>query len=238
MLKILISIFSWASAIIISVVMYFVMLFTTILFLPFDKNRKIAHIQATWWAEGISAAIPWHVDVSGLENIRNDKAYVIIANHKSMADIFIMYKIRTQFKWVSKESVFKTPFVGWMMSLCKYIKLSRGKFSSIKKTYREASGWLKKGISVIFFPEGTRSESPEMKDFQNGPFKIAIKEKAPVLPVCIKGTQHLLRKGSWLCELNTRCSIKVLPPIDTAQFGPGDFEHLKDMAYARISEVS
>lgn len=91
-----------------------------------------------------------------------------------------------QFKWVAKASLFKVPFIGWSLGLAKHIRLSRGNFSSIKKVYRQAASWLKEGMSVLFFPEGTRSANDEMGQFQNGAFKLAIKEKVPILPVAIE----------------------------------------------------
>jgi 1-acyl-sn-glycerol-3-phosphate acyltransferase len=236
-MKMIISIFIFIGATVISAGMWLIMFLTSLVLFPFDKDRRIAHIQAIWWAEGIMAIIPWKITVKGLENIQNDKAYVIVANHRSMMDILVMYKIRHQFKWVAKEELFKVPFMGWMMSICKYVELKRGKFSSIKRTYRTASDWLRRGISVIFFPEGTRSESDSMKDFQNGPFKIAIKEKMKILPICIEGTSNILQKGSWIMEPGVKCSLTVLPPIDTADFKPGDFERLRDITRSAIESV-
>ena len=202
---------------------------------PFDKKRKIAHSQCYWWADGIITLNPyWDLSVSGLKNIDRSKTYVIVSNHQSLADIIIMYKLKMQFKWVAKESLFKIPFIGWSLALAKHIKVSRGKLSSIKKVYREAAEWLKKGMSVLFFPEGTRSESGEMKDFMNGAFKLAIKERAPILPVLLEGTGNIIPKGTWVLKTKVPCSLKVFPPIDTAQFEPKDFEKLKNLVREKL----
>jgi 1-acyl-sn-glycerol-3-phosphate acyltransferase len=139
-----------------------------------------------------------------------------------------------QFKWVAKESLFDVPFIGWNMSLARHIKLERGKFSSIKKVYREAAHWLRSGMSVLFFPEGTRSETDDMKDFQNGAFKLAIKERVPILPMSIEGTGDAIPKGSWLFKTKVAGTIKVLPPIDTSRFGPADFAELRDLTRSSI----
>ena len=175
--------------------------------------------------------------MSGLENIDKNKTYIIVANHQSMADIIIIYLIKTQFKWVAKESLFKVPFAGWCMSLAKHIKLERGDFGSIKKVYREAAHWLRGGMSVLFFPEGTRSEDGKIKDFQNGAFKLAIKEKVPVLPISIKGTGAAIPKGTWLFQTKIPVSIKVLPAINVSGLGPADFTKLRDMARQAIESA-
>jgi 1-acyl-sn-glycerol-3-phosphate acyltransferase len=146
-----------------------------------------------------------------------------------------MYKTKMQFKWVAKESLFRVPFVGWCLSLAKHVKLSRGKFASIKKVYRESARWLRDDMSVLFFPEGTRSKTSEMGEFQNGAFKLAIKEKKPILPISIEGTGNAIPKGGWILTTRTSCALKVLPPIDTAQFQAHDFARLKDVVHARLA---
>ncbi len=236
--QVLQSIIIWATGTILTVMLYLAMLFFTIVLYPWDKKRKVAHAQCFWWADAVIATNPyWKVAVSGLENIDPNRTYVIVANHQSLADIVITYKTRMQFKWVAKESLFSIPFIGWSLSLAKHIKLSRGKFASIKKVYREAAGWLRGGMSVLFFPEGTRSETSEMKDFQNGAFKLAIKEKVPVLPIAITGTGGAIPKGSWLFSIDVPASIKVLPAIETAGYGMADFAKLRDLARSRLESA-
>jgi len=233
--KAVVSIMVWGVGVMLTVLLYFVMLFVTILFYPFDRKRKIAHAQCFWWSDAVIALNPyWNLTVSGLENIDKNKTYVIVANHQSLADIIVMYQTKMQFKWVAKESLFAVPFVGWSLSLAKHIKLERGKFASIKKVYREAAHWLRNGMSVLFFPEGTRSETNEMRDFQNGAFKLAIKEKVPLLPIAIEGTGSAIPKGSWILTTKTPASLKVLPAIDTAGFSAADFSRLRDMARAAL----
>lgn len=139
-----------------------------------------------------------------------------------------------QFKWVAKESLFKVPFVGWNMSLAKHIKLERGSFSSIKKIYREAAGWLRSDMSVLFFPEGTRSETDEMKDFQNGAFKLAIKEKVPVLPILVEGTGDAIPKGSWRFKVKSPARLKVLPAVETSSYKAADFMLLRDQVRSML----
>ncbi len=228
--KVIPSLAIWAVAVALTVLVYLTMLLVIALF-PFDKMRKRAHAQCFWWARSIVTLNPyWNVIVSGLENIDKRKTYIIVANHQSLADIIIVYLTRMQFKWVAKESLFNVPFVGWCMSLAKHIKLERGDFGSIKKAYREAAHCLKAGMSVLFFPEGTRSDNGEIKDFQNGAFKLAIKEKIPVLPISIKGTGAAIPKGTWLFHTKMPVTIKVLPPIDVLVLAPADFARLRDMA--------
>jgi len=216
-------------------ILYLAMLFFTILLYPFDKQRKVAHAQCYWWSDILLCSNPyWKMKISGLENIDKKKTYVIVANHQSLADIIVLYQIRSQFKWVAKESLFGIPVLGWCMSLAKHIKLERGDFSSIKKIYREAAEWLRAGMSVLFFPEGTRSETGEVGEFQNGAFKLAIKEKRPILPIMINGTRDAIPKGGRQFSTKIFCTLRVFPAVETASLGPGDFDRLKDEIRSKI----
>jgi 1-acyl-sn-glycerol-3-phosphate acyltransferase len=231
------SIAIWAAGSIMTVVLFIVEFILTIILFPFDKKRKVTHAQCFWWADIVIGMNPfWDLDVSGLENIDKNRSYVVIANHQSLADIVVLYKTRMQFKWVAKESLFKVPFVGWCMSLTKHIKLTRGQFGSIKKVYKEAAKWLRKDVSVLFFPEGTRSDTDEMNKFQNGAFKLAIKEKKPILPISINGTRDAIPKGGWVFKTKVDAHVKVLPAIETSDLKPGDFAQLRDKVFAELEK--
>jgi len=237
--KICASIIIWFSGIILTIVLFLAVSFFTVILYPFDKKRKVAHAQCFWWSSAFIILNPyWSLAVKGLEHIDKRETYVIVANHQSLADIIVAYGTRMQFKWVAKESLFKVPLIGWCLSLTRHIKLTRGEFGSIKKVYRDAAQWLRKDISVFFFPEGTRSETNKMKEFQNGAFKLAIKEKRKVLPISIKWTRNAIRKGSWIFDANALCEITVLPPIETNGLRPGDFPQLRDAAHNSIEGVA
>jgi len=237
MKKIILSIIIWVVGSMLTIILYFAMAFFTVLLYPFDKKRQFVHAQCFWWSDLAIALNPyWKLTVSGLENIDKRRTYVIIANHQSLADIVLAYQLKMQFKWVAKKSLFKLPFVGWSMHLAKHIKLERGNFSSIKKVYKEAAYWLKSGISVLFFPEGTRSQTNEMGDFRNGAFKLAIKEKVPILPVIFEGTGTAIPKGSWVFTTKTSAKLRVLPAIETTGYKPADFAKLRDAARAVLEK--
>ena len=228
----------WVGSVLLTILLFLVVFVLTILLFPFDKKKKITHAQCFWWSDAIIGLNPyWSLKVSGLENIDHNKTYVIIANHQSMADIVVLYQTKMQFKWVAKASLFKVPFIGWCLGLIKHIKLERGDFSSIKEIYHQASRWLQKDMSVLFFPEGTRSSSNKMGEFQNGAFKFAIKEKKPILPICLKGTHAAIPKGSWIFKAKVKAQVTVLAPVSTDGYGPGDFVLLRDTVRSKIQEA-
>lgn len=238
-MNIIMSLMIWAGSVILTVTLFIVEVFLTILLFPFDRKKKILHAQCFWWSNAIIKLNPyWNLKVKGLENIDKKKTYVIVANHQSLADIVVLYKTHMQFKWVAKNSLFKVPFIGWCLSLTHHIRLSRGDFGSIKKVYREAAAWLRKDISVFFFPEGTRSKTGDMSTFQNGAFKLAIKENKQVLPISIRWTKSAIKKGSWVFDSKAVCELTVLSPIEISGFKAGDFGKLRDAAYDRLRNVN
>ncbi len=180
--------------------------------------------------------------MSGQENIRHGQTYVIVSNHMSLADILSLFHLNLQFKWMAKESLFKVPFLGWSMTCMGYIPLKRGNYGSIRDTYEKAKDWLKKGVSVVIFPEGTRSPSGTLSAFKNGAFKLALETQIPILPVAIFGNEKLLPKGKMNVGMNVHSYIRVLPAIETQGLEPEDFPKLRDQAHdmvkAEIENIS
>ncbi len=237
MLNILLSVFFWVSCVFLIALLYLVQLILLILCFPFDRQRKILHRQCFWWSNAVIGLSPyWKVKVSGLEHADPKRTYVIVANHQSLADIVVLYQIRRQFKWVAKESLFSIPFLGWCLGLCKHISLKRNDRNSIRDVYREAIGYIRSGMSVLFFPEGTRSETEELNPFQSGAFKLAISEKVPILPIAISGTRDAIPKGDWVMKSKVFCNLTVLEPVETAHLEHSDFSKLSETVRSRIAE--
>jgi 1-acyl-sn-glycerol-3-phosphate acyltransferase len=224
-MKTAVSIFIWIIGAFLAFSALLSCLFFAVALFPFDRQRRAVHAQFFWLSDLIIGLSPfWRLNISGLENADKAGTYVIISNHQSMADIIIMYKTRLQFKWVAKESLYKVPFVNVFLLL--------GRF------YKEAGEFLRNGMSLFFFPEGTRSRTGSLGKFQNGAFKMAIREKVPILPVFIEGSRNVLEKGSWRINAMATCGLRVLPPIDTDGMGRGDLARLKDMVHSRFEAIA
>ena len=89
-------------------------------------------------------------------------------------------------------------------------------------------------MSVVFFPEGTRSKTGKIGKFQNGAFKLAIQEKIPILPVLIEGTSEAIPRGSWLFKTKVSGKLTILPSIETKNLQPRDFLFLKDNVHKSL----
>src|SRR5947207_8744243 len=120
---------------------------------PFDRRRALLYRFTCFWASLYTWLNPaWRVRVEGRDRIRADTAYVMVANHQSLLDILVLFRLFVHFKWVSKIENFRVPCVGWNMSLNRYIKLRRGDKASAQLMLRECERTLAAGNSIMMFP--------------------------------------------------------------------------------------
>ncbi|MBI3306669.1 MAG: 1-acyl-sn-glycerol-3-phosphate acyltransferase [Candidatus Omnitrophica bacterium] len=195
-------------------------LFGLIVLTPFSlifdrRRRRLEHLVARWWARFIIVtSLVWRLKRGGTENIQPGKHYVIVANHQSILDILVVLAgLELQFKFLAKKELFSIPFLGWHMKNTGYIPLVRGNHESAKIAMNAAHRHLQNGMSVLFFPEGTRSLDGEIHDFKPGAFRLAQDENVEVLPVVIDGTGDALPKHSWYLEKTTEFRLFVGKPV-------------------------
>jgi 1-acyl-sn-glycerol-3-phosphate acyltransferase len=193
------------------------------------RPRKISeacHNVAILWSRTLFALGPaWTAEVRGRENLPPSRMpYVMVANHTSSADIWAFFLIGGQFRWVSKDAMFKIPLVGKAMKWAGYVPVSRGHRRSQLQALAASRRWLQEGIPMAFFPEGTRSEDGEVKEFKSGAFKLAQEENVPIVPIALRGTRDMLVKNSGFPR-KAHLDIEILPPVHAL---PG--EDQKDFA--------
>lgn len=177
----------------------------------------------------------WKFEIEGERPADIDhKPYVVVANHESQADPFLLSWLPFDMRWVAKEELFKPPFTGWAMRWGGDIPLRRGERGSVTEMMSECERALAGGISVMMFPEGTRSKDGNLLPFKDGAFGLAIKAGVPVLPVAIAGTREMRPKHSkWFGRAHA-CA-KMLEPIPTTGMGPEDLPTLRERARDSIS---
>jgi 1-acyl-sn-glycerol-3-phosphate acyltransferase len=163
------------------------------------------------------------------------RPYVVIANHESYADIFLISCFPWEMKWLSKDTVFRIPLMGWMMQMAGDIKLKRGNRDSALSAIAQCRDRLDKRVSVMIFPEGTRSKSHELLPFKDGAFKLAVESGSPLLPIAVSGTRYAMAKGTFQFQ-PARAIAMVLEPIATDGMTSADIPRLKEIAKARIEE--
>jgi 1-acyl-sn-glycerol-3-phosphate acyltransferase len=166
------------------------------------------------WANPI-----WRVEVVGRKKLPWNGPAVITANHLSILDILVLYGLFSPFKWVAKGELFRLPFVGWNMRLSDYVPIWRGDRASVRIMLDRCRAHLDRGVPVLIFPEGTRSQDGVMLPFKDGAFKLACDANCPVFPVAVSGTADALPKHGILFRNRMRARVEVLDPLFPAQFG-------------------
>jgi 1-acyl-sn-glycerol-3-phosphate acyltransferase len=154
-----------------------------------------------------------------------------------MLDIVIFNMLHHRLRWISKIEVFKIPVLGWEMRMVKYIELERGNKHSVVRMMEKCVSSLREGISIVIFPEGTRSLTGTIGKFKTGAFQLAIKTDKPLLPVLIDGTGDVLPKNGLTFRINKVIRIKVLDPIFPGQFGTGDPDELASRVNTLMREA-
>ena len=188
---------------------------TTVLF---DKRLVVLHRFTCFWASLYTWLNPvWRVQVEGREKIDPAAAYVMVANHQSLLDILVLFRLFTHYKWVSKIENFRVPCIGWNMSMNRYIKLRRGDKESVDQMMVACEQTLKEGNSIMMFPEGTRSADGRLKAFKHGAFTLAKRVGAPILPIVVEGTAAALPKRGFVLQGRHAIRIRVLDAIPYAR---------------------
>ncbi len=203
----------------------------------FDRRLVILHLYSSFWASIYVWLMPaWHITRLGKQNINWQRTYIVISNHQSLLDILVAFSLFFPFKWVSKAEIFRVPFIGWNMVLNRYIKLYRGDKKSIAQMMQDSEHHLSQGSSVYIFPEGTRSQTGQVKDFKLSAFILAKKLKLPILPIVINGTTHALPKHSLSFHGHHHITIEVLPAVEPESFEHASADELAQRMQALIGQ--
>lgn len=159
-------------------------------------SKRAAFHCGTVWAWCLAwMSFVW-VRVEGRENARPGQSYVILTNHQGDYDILALYGfLHRQFRWVIKQELRKVPFLGWGCAAIGHIFIDRSNSRAAIASLEAAKPRLAGGVSVLFFPEGTRSPDGRLGRFKKGGFVMARQLGLPILPVSITGSWPILPKG-------------------------------------------
>ena len=204
---------------------------------PFDPGRYAAGRAFRHLAVAGTWVNPyWRFHTSGVEIHDPRRPYVVVANHESYADIFLVSHLRWEMKWLAKDTIFRIPVMGWMMRMAGDVPIIRGNRGSGVQALEACRDRLSKHVSVMIFPEGTRTRSDELLPFKDGAFQLAVSTGSPIIPIAIAGTRDAMAKGSFsFCRANAMC--RVLEPIETAGLTMADVPALREQTRQRIAEA-
>jgi 1-acyl-sn-glycerol-3-phosphate acyltransferase len=237
MLKRLISLWVWFSGAVIGFLWVPLLAVVYSLTAPRDPGR---YAVGRWFRRAavlVTTLNPlWRFRTTGVRVRDPRRPYVAVANHESIADIFLLSHLPWEMKWLSKEAVFRIPLMGWMMRMAGDIAVLRSDPHSRARALEACRDRLAKGVSVMIMPEGTRSATGELLQFHDGAFRLAVETGCPILPIAVAGTRDAIAKGSWVMGRATAVA-RVLPPVETEGLTLDDVPDLRDRVRRMIDEA-
>jgi len=160
-------------------------------------SPKIGTYMGIIWARINAYITPMFMKVYNKEKRDPKQSYIAVSNHQSQYDIFAIYGwFPGQFRWVMKHELRKVPFLGYSCYKIGHVFIDRNNRESALEQINAAKETIKDGTSILFFPEGKRSDSGELRDFKKGAFKFALDIGLPILPITLIGTRNILPNNS------------------------------------------
>lgn len=186
-----------------------------------DRAGALAHWCARTWSRLILVTTGVRVSVAGLERLAPGRTYVFVANHQSIYDIPILFwTLPFQLRIIAKESLGNIPFLGWHLRRAGHMLVDR-RHPERRKIFAWASRLTANGLSLIVFPEGTRSRDGRVGRFKGGSFYLALEAGLPVVPISVVGSRHVMMKGR-LATYPGDVRLVVHEPIDTRGLAGSD----------------
>lgn len=211
-------------------------LLTTIVVILATHDVRRWYPLGKMWAAHSLAWFRIRVEADSVGRIVAGRDYVLLCNHRSHFDIFaLMVSLpHTYTRWVAKRELTKVPLFGYALKISGQILVDRKDHTQALEELRKHMG--ERGMSVVFFAEGQRSEDERLMPFKKGGAAFAIDAGLPVVPVAIEGSQHVLEKHSLMVAPGT-ISIKVGEPIETEGLTSDDREALTERAREQVDTM-
>ena len=229
----ILSLWAWLVLVLCILIWFPVMVVLLLVTGPFDRGRYIVGYVFRRIGPAMATLNPfWRFRYSGTMPQDPRHPYVVVSNHESFADILLISHLPWEMKWLSKAELFRIPIMGWMMWLAGDIPVKRGFGPSAVEAMERCRKALRQRVSVMIFPEGTRSKTAELLPFKDGAFRLAIEAGVPILPLALSGTGTALPKHGWRFG-RAAAHLRVLEPVDTAGLTLADVPALK----ARIRDL-
>lgn len=197
MVQILYRVYFWLFVVPMFLVLTILTAVTTIVGCLLGGERIFAYYPGKIWSCLTCWLALCPVKVRGHEHIDRKRSYVFISNHQGAFDIFLIYGfLGVPIKWVMKAGIGKIPFVGAACRAAGFIFVDNSTAKSAARSVREAERSLKKGASIVVFPEGSRTKTGQMGRFKKGAYQMAVDQGLPVAPITLNGPFDVLPIGS------------------------------------------
>lgn len=236
-LRTLVSIYVWAATALILTFLQPVLAFLWLVTRPFDRGQRF--VGRVFRSSGLATVLLnpyWNFRLERGTSAPFHEPSIVVSNHESEADIFLSCLLPWDLKYLAKDSIYDTPIMGWGMKMAGDIGVDRNDRRSGVRALIECRKKLAAGVSVIIFPEGTRSRTEEMLPFKEGAFRLAVDAQLPIQPVVVAGTRHALPPGS-IQFGSARAVIRILDPVPTTGLTTADVSALTERVRGIIGEA-
>jgi len=184
----------------------------------FDRTGNRVHQVARFWASGILFISRIKVAVKGLRHLDPEQSSIYMPNHLSNFDIpVLLAHLPVQFRWLAKTELFRIPVFGYALKRAGYIPIDRSNLRSAIASLQRAADIIRSGVSVVIFPEGTRSRDGELSGFKKGGFVAAKNSGVPITPIILRGTWEIMSKTGLRIHPG-EAVLEILPPIDAGEY--------------------
>jgi len=188
------------------------------------------------WSLGLLKATGIRPRYEGLDRMPRGRPCIFLSNHASIVDIWALAPVLpSATRFVAKHSLFRIPFFGWALAAGGFIPIDRSNRTRALRSLRVAADRIRRGRSVLLFPEGTRSRDGRLAPFKRGAFHLALDAGVPVVPLAVSGSGKALPARSVLVR-RVPVRVTVAEPIDPLPFRPDDVQGLIDAVRAAIAE--
>ena len=189
-----------------------------------ERRGYVAHWCARTWSWLILATTGVQVRVEGLECLAPGTTYVFVSNHQSIYDIPVLFSsLPYQLRIIAKQSLGNFPFLGWHLRRTGHMLVDR-RNPDRAGILNRAAELVDQGLSLIVFPEGTRSVDGRVGRFKGGSFVLALEAGLPIVPISVSGSRNVMRKGR-LAVRPGRVELRVHPPIASVPSTPSTIIH-------------
>ena len=184
-------------------------------FISKDLARRIGRI----WNIHLLEVGGVRVEVEGAEKLEKDQRYIFIVNHQSALDIPILFVgLHHKLSFIAKKELFYIPFFGWSIAAVGHIWIDRSNARKARASITRAVEKLQReGVSLVLFPEGTRSVDGKVGEFKKGSFTLAIQAGVKIVPIAIRDAHTLLPKKTLLIHPGV-ARISIGDPIDSTEY--------------------
>jgi 1-acyl-sn-glycerol-3-phosphate acyltransferase len=233
----LVSAWSWLVLVACLLIWFPLMLLLRLGTAPFDRGRYAVGYLFRQIGPVMATLNPlWQFRTEGPAPDDPRRPYVVVSNHESFTDILLISHLPWEMKWLSKAELFRVPILGWMMQLAGDVPVRRGFGPSAVEAMTRCREILGQKVSVMIFPEGTRSATADLLPFKDGAFRLAIEAGVPILPLAVSGTATALRKHDWRFG-RARATVRVLPPVETSGLTVEQVPELRERVRGMIVEA-